>query len=127
MSRCATVLDFRTWPTGAKENIVFGEEEICKQSKRFKLNERELIRTFREFVKSPDVMPEKILYHKNTAHHSCVIKRVFSQMNIIVMPDMAAPLTETIKNIKFIRISQLILGEYCPLERAFLVYISCKG
>ncbi|KAJ8893726.1 hypothetical protein PR048_006326 [Dryococelus australis] len=50
MARCATVLDFSTWPTGAKENIIFGEEEICKLSKRFKLNERELICTFREFV-----------------------------------------------------------------------------
>ncbi|KAJ8893092.1 hypothetical protein PR048_005675 [Dryococelus australis] len=26
MAWCATVLDFRTWPTGAKQNILFGEE-----------------------------------------------------------------------------------------------------
>ncbi|KAJ8874522.1 hypothetical protein PR048_025382 [Dryococelus australis] len=51
MTRCGTVLDFRTWPTGAKKIIHFAEEEICESSKSFKLNEGELIRTFREFVK----------------------------------------------------------------------------
>ncbi|KAJ8890076.1 hypothetical protein PR048_009583 [Dryococelus australis] len=98
---CATVLDFRTWPTGAKENILFGEEKICELSKRFNLNQRELICTFREFVKSPDVMPEKLLHLKNTLHiipvSSSECERGFSQMNIVVTPDRAAILTETIK------------------------------
>ncbi|KAJ8892355.1 hypothetical protein PR048_004935, partial [Dryococelus australis] len=104
MARCATVLDFRTWPTDAKENILFGEEEICELSKRFQLNERELISTFREFVKSPDEMPEK-QHLKNTLHitpvSSSECEQGFTQMNVIVTPDRAALLIETIKNIIF--------------------------
>ncbi|KAJ8878638.1 hypothetical protein PR048_019221 [Dryococelus australis] len=111
MSRCAKVLDFKTWPTGAKENILFGEEVICKLSKRFKLNER-------EFVKSPDVIPEKLLHLKNTLNiitvSSSECERGFSQMNITVTPDRTALLTETIKNIMFTRIVRLPLTSFDP-------------
>ncbi|KAJ8865554.1 hypothetical protein PR048_033074 [Dryococelus australis] len=58
--------------------------------------------TFMEFVK----YPEKLLHLKNTLHiipvSSSECERGFSQMNIIVSPDRAALLTETIKNIMFI-------------------------
>ncbi|KAJ8895129.1 hypothetical protein PR048_000454, partial [Dryococelus australis] len=47
----------------------------CKRKHSFwrrinliKLNEREMIRTLREFMKSPDVMPEKLLHLFNTLH-----------------------------------------------------------
>ncbi|KAJ8872613.1 hypothetical protein PR048_026219 [Dryococelus australis] len=68
---------------------------------RFNLYRRELIRTLREFVKSPDVMPEKLLHLNNTQHiipvSSSECERGFSKTNIIVTPDMADLLTETIK------------------------------
>ncbi|KAJ8878123.1 hypothetical protein PR048_022590 [Dryococelus australis] len=104
MARCATVLD--RCATGAEENILYGGEEICELSKRFKLNERELIRTFREFEKSPDVMPDKLLHIKNTLH---IIPVPSSECERGFCPSQTgtgtvALLIETIKNIMFIRI-----------------------
>ncbi|KAJ8880713.1 hypothetical protein PR048_017183 [Dryococelus australis] len=53
-------------------------------------------------------MPEKLFHLRNTLHvtpvSSSECERGFPQMNIIVTPDRAALLTETIKNIRFIRI-----------------------
>ncbi|KAJ8874523.1 hypothetical protein PR048_025383 [Dryococelus australis] len=50
-------------------------------------------------------MPEKLLHLKNTLHIIPVSsKGFFSKMNIIITPDRAAHLTQTIKNIMFIRI-----------------------
>ncbi|KAJ8875087.1 hypothetical protein PR048_022978 [Dryococelus australis] len=95
MARCVTAFDFRTWPTGAKENILFGEEEICELSKKFKLNERELIHS---------LMPEKLLHLKNTLHIIPVSSSECARGFFPNDTSLAALLTDTIKNIMFVRI-----------------------
>jgi hypothetical protein len=88
---CSKVLDANNWPKNVKENILYGEEEIRKLSNRFQLSERDMIRTFREYLLlQGKEIPKQLLQLKRTlekiAVSSSECERGFSQMNLIVTP-----------------------------------------
>ncbi|PSN31249.1 hypothetical protein C0J52_25614, partial [Blattella germanica] len=91
-----------------ERSILFGEEEICELSHRFCISEKEIVQAFREYVKSPEVVPKGILELKSIFNtipiSSSECKRGFLQMNLIMKPEMAALLVNNVSKLLFIRI-----------------------
>ncbi|PSN33206.1 hypothetical protein C0J52_22050 [Blattella germanica] len=106
MSKFATVLDPKKW--SSERSILFGEEEICELSRRFCISEREMVQAFREYVKSPELVPKGVLELKiifiTIPISSSECERGFSQTNLTMTAERAALLVNTVSNLLFIRI-----------------------
>lgn len=109
LAKCARVLDSKTWPTtfSDTDNPLFGEEEIRKLAGRFRLNEREAIRAFRDHLKLREEMPKELTLIQRTlntiAIFSSECERRFSQMNRIATPERSSLSIKTLQNLLFIR------------------------
>lgn len=118
LSKFATVLDPKKWPS--ERSILFGEEEICELSRRFCISEREMVRAFREYVKSSEVVPKGVMELKSIFNtipiSSSECERGFSQMNLIMTPERAALLVNTVSNLLFIRIVGPPLTSFDPTK-----------
>ena len=67
------VLDKKHWPEDDNIQLTFGELEITNLSIRLQLNEREMIRGFREYILEK-TYPEKLLPLIQTEYHSHFFK-----------------------------------------------------
>lgn len=118
LSRYAQVLDEKKWPAEAKNNILFGEDQVRYLSQKFRLSERETIRAFRDFLQSPEEIPEKITRLQHMLHtvaiSSSECERGFSQLNLIVTPQRSSLLIDTTRNLLFIRIVGPPLTNFNP-------------
>ncbi|XP_066475289.1 E3 SUMO-protein ligase KIAA1586-like [Tiliqua scincoides] len=101
------VLDQKHWPEDVNTQLTFGEVEIRNLSIRLQLNEREMIRGFREYILEK-TYPEKLLHLIRTLNtipiSSSECERGFSQMNLIVTPTRASLKTKTISALLFIKL-----------------------
>ncbi|KII71888.1 hypothetical protein RF11_11886 [Thelohanellus kitauei] len=79
--------------------------EIRKLSNRLQLNEREMIRGFREYF-TKKTYPETLLLLIRATHtisiSSSECERGFSQMNLIIPPIRASLMTKTVSSLIFI-------------------------
>ncbi|PSN39692.1 E3 SUMO-protein ligase [Blattella germanica] len=118
MSKFATLLDPKKWVL--ERSILFGEDEICELSRRFCISEREIVRTFREYVKSSEVVPKGVLELKSIFNtipiSSSDFERGFSQMNQIMTPERAALPVNTVSNLLFIGIIGPPLTSFDPTK-----------
>ena len=94
-------------PENVNTQLTFGELEITNLSIRLQLNEREMIRGFREYILEK-TYPEKLLPLIQTLNtisiSSSECERRFSQMNLIATPTRALLKTKTISALLFIKI-----------------------
>jgi hypothetical protein len=100
------VLDPKQWPEEIQNNLTFGETEIRNLSTRLRLNEREMIQSFREYLEEKRI-PDKLfkLIHKldMIPISSSECESGFSQMNLIVTPFRSSLLTKITSAVMFIK------------------------
>jgi len=113
----ARVLDVKQWPDNIDTHLTFGEAEIRNLSTRLQLNERTMIRGFREYLIEKSV-PDKLLPLQialNTIPiSSSEAERGFSQMNLIITPTRASLMTTTVSSLLFIRLVGPPLPRFDP-------------
>lgn len=109
------VMDEKTWPQNVP--ITFGETEIRKLASQFKLNERQLITGYREYLYSK-VIPESLIPLKESinsiAISSSECERGFSQMNLIITPLRASLNISTVSSLLFLKINGPPLRLFVP-------------
>uniref|UniRef100_A0A8C8RJZ3 HAT C-terminal dimerisation domain-containing protein n=1 Tax=Pelusios castaneus TaxID=367368 RepID=A0A8C8RJZ3_9SAUR len=108
LAQWAHILDQKQWPENVTNHqITFGEMEIRKLSNRLQLNEREMIRGFREYLMEK-TYPETLLPLIRAIHtipiSSSECERGFSQMNLIITSTRASLMTKTVSSLLFIRL-----------------------
>ncbi|KAL3875745.1 hypothetical protein ACJMK2_033665 [Sinanodonta woodiana] len=107
LAQWARILDQKQWSENVSNQITFGEMEIRKLSNRLQLNEREMIRGFREYLMEK-TYPETLLPLIRAIHtisiSSSECERGFSQMNLIITPTRASLMTKTVSSLLFIRL-----------------------
>ena len=101
------VLDQKYWPEDNDNQLTFGETEIRNLSVKLQLNEREMIRGFREYILEK-TYPEKLMPLIRTLHtipiSSSECERGFLQMNLIATPTRASLITKTISALLFVKL-----------------------
>lgn len=114
----AKVLDSKFWPQNTEKQLTFGETEIRNLAQRFRLNERETVRGFREYLLDRNEVPDKLFPLKNTlatiAISSSECERGFSQMNLIVTSSRSSLLIRTTSALMFIRMVGPPLTQFNP-------------
>ena len=113
----ARVLNLKQWPDNIDTHLTFGEAEIRNLSKRLQLNERTMIRGFREYLTEKSV-PDKLLPLQIALStipiSSSEAERGFSQMNLIFTPTRASLMTTTVSSLLFIRLVGPPLTRFDP-------------
>lgn len=117
LPECAKILDSKYWPENPGKHLTFGEAEIRKLARKFRLNEREAVRGFRQYLQENKV-PDILLPLKHTlgtiAISSSECERGFSQMNLIVTSSRSSLLVRTTSALMFIRIVGPPLTQFNP-------------
>ena len=103
----ARVLDTKQWPDNIGTHLTFGETEIRNLSTRLQLNERIMIRGFREYLIEKNIqdklLPMQIAL-STIPISSSEAERGFSQMNLIITPTRSSLMTTTVSSLLFIRL-----------------------
>ncbi|KAK0048443.1 E3 SUMO-protein ligase [Biomphalaria pfeifferi] len=103
----ARVLDTKQWPDNIGTHLTFGETEMRNLSTRLQLNERIMIRGFREYLIEKNI-PDKLLPLQIALStipiSSSEAERGFSQMNLIITPTRSSLMTTTVSSLLFIRL-----------------------
>ena len=103
----ARVLDTNQWPDNIGTHLTFGETEMRNLSTRLQLNERIMIRGFREYLIEKNI-PDKLLPLQIALStipiSSSEAERGFSQMNLIITPTRSSLMTTTVSSLLFIRL-----------------------
>lgn len=111
------VMDEKNWPQNVP--ITFGENEMRKLASKFKLNERQLITGFREYLHSR-VFPESLTPLKQSinsiAISSSECERGFSQMNLIITPLRSSLNIATVSGLLFVKINGPPLRLFNPAK-----------
>uniref|UniRef100_A0A8C5WBW7 Uncharacterized protein n=1 Tax=Leptobrachium leishanense TaxID=445787 RepID=A0A8C5WBW7_9ANUR len=114
----AKVLDSKFWPQNPEKQLTFGESEIRQLAQRCRLNERETVLGFREYLLDRNEVPEKLLPLKNAlatiAISSSECERAFSQLNLIVTSSRSAMRMRTRSALMFIRMVGPPLTHFNP-------------
>jgi hypothetical protein len=103
----ARVLDQKYWPEDIDNRLTFGEMEIRNISIRLQLDEREMIRGFREYILEKTYSEKllRLVYALNSIPiSSSECERGFSQMNLIITPTRASLNTKTVSALLFIKL-----------------------
>jgi hypothetical protein len=82
-------LDPKEWPEEIQNHLTFGETEIRNLSTRLRLNEREMIQSFRKYLEEKRITDKlfKLMHNLDMIPiSSSECERGFSQMNLIVTP-----------------------------------------
>jgi hypothetical protein len=119
LPKWARVLDPKQWPEEIQNHLTFGETEIRHLSTRLRLNEKEMIQSFREYLEEKRI-PNKLF---KLVHNLDMIpissgecERGFSQMNLIVTPFRSSLLTKTTSAAMFIKIVGPPLSQFDPTK-----------
>lgn len=100
------VMETRNWPKEVP--ITFGEEEMRTLALKFKMNERQLITGFREYIYTKTI-PDSLIPLKRSidsiAISSSECERGFSQMNLIITPLRSSLNISTVSGLLFIKIN----------------------
>ena len=117
LAQWARVLDQKHWPDDINVQLTFGEMEIRNLSVRLQLNERVMIRGFREYILEK-IYPKELLHLIHALNtipiSSSECERGFSQMNLIITPTRASLLTKTVSALLFIRLVGPPLTRFDP-------------
>ncbi|CAH2098344.1 unnamed protein product [Euphydryas editha] len=107
------------WPNEVEKNITFGEKEIRTLTNKIHLNERNIIRAFRNYLVDKKV-PKNLTSLINTVHTIAVstseCERGFSQMNLIMIPQRASLLVKTVSPLLVIKFNGPPLNIFDPLK-----------
>jgi hypothetical protein len=113
------VLDLKQWPEEIQNHLTFRETEIRNLSTRLRLNEREMIQGFREYLEEKRILDKlfKLIHNLDMIPiYSSECERGFSQMNFIVTPFTSSLLTKTTSVVMFIKIVGLSLSQFNPTK-----------
>jgi hypothetical protein len=83
------VLDPKQWPKEIQNHLTFGGTEIRNLSTRLRLNEREMIQSFREYLEEKRILDKlfKLIHNLDMIPiSSSKCERGFSLMNLVVTP-----------------------------------------
>ncbi|KAJ9573561.1 hypothetical protein L9F63_009046 [Diploptera punctata] len=109
--------DSKYWAENPGKHITFGEAEIRKLARKFRLNEREAVCGFCEYLQE-NTFPDILLPLKHTlgtiAISSSECEKGFSQMNLIVTLTRSSILVRTTSALLFIRIVGPSLTQFKP-------------
>ena len=119
LAQWARILDQRHWSENINNQLTFGEIEINNLSNRLQLNDREMVRGFREYVVET-TYSQKLLPLIHALHSipisSSECERGFSQMNLIITPTRASLMTKTVSSLLFIRLVGPSLTQFDPTK-----------
>ncbi|XP_014353043.1 E3 SUMO-protein ligase KIAA1586-like [Latimeria chalumnae] len=111
------VLDKTMWL--GEKNIRFGEKEVSRLARRFRLDEQQAIRGMRAFVEGesePENLKPLLVAIKTIPCSTAECERDFSLMNIIVTDLRATLSTNNISNLMFVNINGPPLELWNPKE-----------
>lgn len=110
------ILDSDHWPTDIP--VRFGEEEMHSLCKRFKLDERKVAYSFREYLdcsrRVPDGLKELINCTKLVNCSSAECERGFSLMNIILTPTRNLLTVSHVSSLLFVKLHGAPLAYWNP-------------
>lgn len=110
------ILDTDHWPTDIPER--FGEEEILSLCKRFKLDDRKVNYSFREYLdcsrRVPDGLKELINCTKLVNCSSAECERGFSLMNIILTPTRNLLTVSHVSSLLFVKLHGAPMASWNP-------------
>ncbi len=106
IAQACSVLIPEKWPNEVEKNITFGEKDIRTLTNKFHLNERSIIRSFRDYLVDKK-MPKDLIPLINAVNTIAVstseCERGFSQMNLVMTPQRASLAVKTVSSILVIK------------------------